>query len=668
MANFAQLTVGHNDVPEVNEQLTIRIIVDSVQIANLTWYFVNTRAFAYQITRGANISEQAVNTLSAVASDLTNFNYTQYLSISPLPDGFEITGNDYNVEFSYPLLQTVVDINYTAPIAPTPEFTLTGYSLSQATDKCSNVKVTLTQENGSSPYEWISPVNASTSLIADLTRTGTTVPITIEDDNGDRSTVSVPIPPGFDSSYLLSITQVPNASNLDATVTVFMNSGFTYQYSLDGETFQESNIFSGVIEGEYTVYIADQYGCIITEPLTVDLSVFIRDPYTVIPKANPIRFILNGVYKYQTLENTLYKNEYYLGENKPCYHQKYNSGDGEIPVQFRTNYSDIEVKLYDIEENEVELALAMSVNFGLEQISNNLGIRSKYDCIVFNLGNNQVGVYFTEGNIYDPLTDDIIDVYELNGQVPEFGKVGNTITLSGEISGSYLIKKVEFNNSVQANVIVIDSSWISSETSLPAIVDCIYDRLNYEVFQFYLEPSSFLGVYYFVLTFEDENYTTLTYTSETFEINNNHIRTNLIEYSVSKNTGIDYTNFIGKVRVKSLDPYCALTPGGEVTAYKDSQFETTKLKDVPTMEGVMTIIEQPRYMIEKLRLIFGHINIWINGEKWTNEEQPNVQNFDKFALKNMTVTLRRNDYENYGGDFIDIDGEAVKTNDTIILQ
>ncbi|GAH21483.1 unnamed protein product, partial [marine sediment metagenome] len=113
--------------------------------------------------------------------------------------------------------------------------------------------------------------------------------------------------------------------------------------------------------------------------------------------------------------------------------------DGTITTQFRSNYDELSARLLDCEGNLIS-------TISIDQKSDNLGAQDKRDCIAYNAGDNQTGIYFTNGNIYDPGTLDIIDTYELNGNLPEWGVIGNTMVLTGAVAGSYVIKQVIFDS------------------------------------------------------------------------------------------------------------------------------------------------------------------------------------------------------------------------------
>lgn len=48
-------------------------------------------------------------------------------------------------------------------------------------------------------------------------------------------------------------------------LTVFVNGLGNYEYSIDGENYQASNQFTGLENGEYTVYVRDISGCGVTK-------------------------------------------------------------------------------------------------------------------------------------------------------------------------------------------------------------------------------------------------------------------------------------------------------------------------------------------------------------------------------------------------------------------
>ena len=686
MANFASILGTYSGQSGIGQAFTIQFDNSGATPAGpdvtLVWTCVALRTSAYQITQGADAGEMQINASNAINADIAN-----HVQLSPL---LNVTspGSDWKIEanvFDFLILEVSVDPGTLLTLVETPEgqpskdFQLTGYSLGTAIMPCTDIELTITENgDGVSPYTWIDPANASTSLVAQIARQATTqtISVTLEDDESDQATLTnVIIPKLSNATDISSISVVTNQGGFDATVTVFMvdPSGdlFTYLFSLDGSTWQSSNVFPNVVDGSYTLYVDDGFGCIFTDTFEVDTEQSIPRilAHGIVPKAQSFRFVQQTATQYNTLENTLYQNEFYLGEHKPPYFQPYQTNDGIIPSQFQSNYDELSARLLDCGDNIID-------TFSIDQKSDNLGAQDKRDCIAFNRGDNQSGIYFTTGTIYDPGTLDEIGSYELNGNLPEWGVVGNTMTLSGNIVGTFVIKQVIYDSTVQANALIFDYAWQSSNQSEAIIAEVTYNRLNYETyeFDFDLGQSPLLNGNYFLqilMTDSLDEYPALSWNSESIQILNEHTRTNFIEYSDSPNSGLDYsTGFTGRMRLLSLDPYADPDPGGESTEYNDALLETTILKSVATMEGEMFFQAVPRYMIEKLKLIFTHKLILINGEKWTPIDKLDPINFRKSSLKNATIKLRRNNYEEYKQDNIDIDGDkaAILQETGVILQ
>jgi gliding motility-associated-like protein len=97
---------------------------------------------------------------------------------------------------------------------------------------------------------------------------GNTYTITVKDANGCTAMVSatVTVPP-------LAAVVAPTNANCNIAngkITVTGSCGvLPYQYSIDGVTFQSSNVFSALAVGPYTFTIKDAAGSIVTGPITI---------------------------------------------------------------------------------------------------------------------------------------------------------------------------------------------------------------------------------------------------------------------------------------------------------------------------------------------------------------------------------------------------------------
>ena len=64
----------------------------------------------------------------------------------------------------------------------------------------------------------------------------------------------------------------------------------------------------------------------------------------------------------------------------------------------------------------------------------------------------------------------------------------------------------------------------------------------------------------------------------------------------------------------------------------------------------------PRYMLEKLRLIFSHDNYSINNQDYQNAEEFELGEYNQTSLRNATIQVQTIDYQSFKNDNIDIDG------------
>jgi len=686
MANFASITSEFSDASVLGSTFSITFVNITRGInKTVIWNCVTTRFSALQYAQGSDGGDQGSKALAAVNADIGNdVTLNPYMTVSLDIDSFAIEANEYGWTITAGATSGTPNITLTptAEVLPAKDFQIISSSLAAAgtNPPCSHIEVTLTSNaDGVGPFVWVTPAVTSLTVgqttYAEIARqvAQQDLAITIDDDEGSTADpFNVLIPQLFTSALINSISQVTNPGGLDVAVTVFMDnpsSQFTYTYSVNGVDYQSSSVFPNMTDGSYTLYVNDGYGCIVTQGFTVLASSTIARPaaYAHIPLANPIRFILDSLSQYQNLHNTLYANEYYLGEYKPFYAQPYQNNDGVLLTQFRSNYDGLSAKLLDCDGETVD-------TFTIEQKSDNTGVTDFRDAVAYNKGNNQTGIYYTSGNIYDNLGD-IIDTYTLDGQLPEYGIAGNTIVISsGPLIGSYIIKQVVFDSSVQANVLVLDNAWSEVSQTLSVVVECEYNKLPYEVWEFEWDLSTALaGTYTMQIAMTDSlmEYPDLVWNSDYICVNDLFHHTNLIKYSEDPYSTIDYsTGFIGRVRVKSLDAYASMEPAGTSVQYDDSVSNTKKLKDVSTMEGTMLIQELPRYMVEKMRLIFQHKTLEINDETWVTIDAMETTNFPKSALRNVSQKLKLVDYLPFANNNISIDGQLgrIVTSEGAILQ
>jgi hypothetical protein len=146
------------------------------------------------------------------------------------------------------------------------------------------------------------------------------------------------------------ITSIPGANG--STVTFYYNPPvqliFTppiFEYSLDGVNWFSETVLSNQEDGDYTLYVRDQFGCTKTKDYTVDLG-SIRKPNHFISDANSINYVLqedvDNCSSFRNQDNSFSYQD--LNKHKFCDEILFNVCD-KVPTQIKTNYTNIEVKL-----------------------------------------------------------------------------------------------------------------------------------------------------------------------------------------------------------------------------------------------------------------------------------------------------------------------------------
>ncbi len=131
--------------------------------------------------------------------------------------------------------------------------------------------ITATGSVGNPPYQYsidgatFQASNVFTGLAPNMVFT-----ITIKDAGGCESTTTVTV--NNVSGLTLDVSAVASSCNLNNGVITATATGGTgtLQYSKNGTVYQASNIFTGLAAGNYTVYVKDANGCIVTSTATVD--------------------------------------------------------------------------------------------------------------------------------------------------------------------------------------------------------------------------------------------------------------------------------------------------------------------------------------------------------------------------------------------------------------
>lgn len=415
-------------------------------------------------------------------------------------------------------------------------FSVSNSSFSQASNACAEIRVNVTTSTPASGIT--SPYQSAVSgnpISFDWPR-GQSILVSFLNSAGATATRYLTLPGLLTDNISLQI----NPSPFGATVigNLQYDALLNISYSLDGISFQESNVFSGLDEGDFTIYWKDQFGCVKSRNFHID-RMGINSPFFHISKSNSLRFAQRIVWgdsgNYKTDENTL---SHEVDVKMPyCEIQEFQSSD-VVRTQFKSNYVERIVKVINEDLSED--------NIPIQQMTSNIGITDRRDARKFNAGNGKTGVYFTSGNTYDFITGAIAGTYTLNGALPEWATQGNYFGISNQNGTGllwFLIEEVFYDEVRNADVIIVDQIY----TGVDSIVNVRsqYNRFNYEIFEFEIDMVNYLNKKIQVLIENnDPNFTDLKHLSEKIEVKVRHKETFEIRYWNSTNTDIVYATGI----------------------------------------------------------------------------------------------------------------------------
>ena len=507
--------------------------------------WVKVRRNRFEVTRGKPTSIVGQRS----ASDfLTSFNL-DYNSTGNL---FEtsLIGNEVTIKFKDPTCKIIsfeaknIILGNSFPITVKTEHTITNYEfvllkltaveLIPSSRPCTHLRVRVKANQVIKRVTRPTVINNNkTDFVEfDVLRSGQNINFICESEAGQRVSQRFDIPNRLVSQNLRTTV---NNSPYGATVIVNLRNSFllSFQYSIDGNNWQRSNIFSNLANGDYTLHVKDQYGCLLKKRLFIE-ALGVSNPEFFIPKSNSIRCVKRseaGIKSDRRIDDNRFSYEDPVEIPYTEYHI-YSKTDNE-PIQYKTNYKNVSIKA--ITKNKQEITLYS------ERKTNNIGLKDSRDAFVFPLENGNTGIYFKTGLRYNFDTGQSIGDYELLGGLPEWGKIGTYIMVN---NAWFEIKNVFPSDDKQAEILEIEASIVQSESI--ERVGVIYNRDTVNVYEFKTDMGLFLNDDYFVIaiTASDPRFPTLEYVSERIKVLSDMSDFVEIKYSNDSNTDILFSTGI----------------------------------------------------------------------------------------------------------------------------
>lgn len=503
----------------------------------LSFNWVNLRSSNYQVTTGTSTAtpgeRAAINFETAFNLDSGGM----YIVTRPSANVVRIVAtNQYSVTEFYetaPGSSHDPSILFNITNGSSAAFAITDKTFSQsASTPCSNIDMNVTTNELATKI--LSPVvvdpNTNNPFTINVLR-GQTLNLKLQNATGDIINESIVTPPLLNAS---NFTFEINNSPFGASVIVNSTNSdeLELEYSLDGTTWQDSNIFPSLAVDNYTLHVRDQYGCTFTKDFEVN-EFGIYDSYFYISKSNSFRFANRITWgdsaNYKTDENTL-SNE--VDVKLPTTEiQRFQSAD-ILTNQFKSNYALNTVKIVKCDDTEIDVPVIKK--------SNNIGLKDKRDARKYDLGGGKTGIYFISGNTYEFVSNTINGNYALNGLTPEWAIIGNYIVISGTW---YLIENIIYDEIKNADVIVINNTYTGSEVNI--IAGSIYNLFNYEVYEFTIDMNAYIDQKFRVrINSTDPKFVELIHLTEIIWCKVKHEKVLELKYWNTTNTDVFYSTGI----------------------------------------------------------------------------------------------------------------------------
>lgn len=462
---------------------------------------------------------------------------------------------------------------------------------------------------GTSGDQIIDPESSEVIYMQSFARTTENVPIL----------VSVANALGSEASYYATIPKILNANDfliniVDSNVYIINNSNLLLQieYSINGTDYQLENSFENLTIEEYTLYIRDEVGCVVTKTFSIGSEQLVQ-PYVYLSPYNSIifkRLVEWGICSnYKNDDNTLSCEKDTVLKHKEL--QLFQVCDTER-TQFRSNADTILVELINTEDNTITELTHV-------KISNNMNLKDRRDCTIVELDTDLYGIYFTTGNIYDYITGVATGTYDLDGNLPEYTVAGNYIQIDGVF---YYIQFITYNYDL--DVWQIELNTTNSIALGSNVVSCAYNNENYEIYEFDSNFASYNEqLVELKITNSYNDYEDIVLTSEIIYVKEQHENTIFIEHYNDENSDIFFNNWKHKLRVN----YTAIKRGIDNTVdyYKgDANSNVYDIKDYVVNIFKFDLVS--RGLSERLILALSNKHVYINEIKYVKS---NIEMQDK---------------------------------------
>ncbi len=432
----------------------------------------------------------------------------------------------------------------------------------------------------------------------------------------------------------ISVNSIVSNSSSTTTVSITGHLDLVLQYSIDNMAFVSSNVFPDLGEGNFIIYVKDQFNHVVSKAFSV-VDTNKKIPFFYISKSNPIRYAYkedwDGIDIYKTDENTLSHEARDLKPYQDC--QLFQTKDNPT-TQIKTNYDTLKAFVISGEsENEISVI----------KVRNYLSEKDSRDCVIYRISEGKTGLYFTSGYIYDFDLGTPIGNHEVNGGRLDWFRVGKIIDLEGV--GNLEIKRSFYNKDRSAFVVELDYNYVGSPTIKK--VKSIYDVLPFNLYEFNTNMTAYKDKQIRVkITAEDPDLETIELLSEQISVKDLHRNCILFDYFNDNNGDVFYeTGIKHSIRVPYLEIKDNTTTNVEI---HKGDTQVTQI-DATLYEGDTIIFKPQSKEITKLvQIALLSDNLFANKQSFQAEDVSDKEKLDDTNFYELIVKLLKSEggYDN----------------------
>ena len=309
------------------------------------------------------------------------------------------------------------------------------------------------------------------------------------------------------------------------------------------------------------------------------------------------------------------------------YFHRYVEGD-TIPTQFKTNAQYINIYGIDGDGNQTAIAEAKRTD--------NIGQKAKSTSTYFNLESGRSGIYFGVVDMLDYDTEVVIEETNFGFTLPEWAnKKGDIVLIEG--IGEVEVDSIGYSELYSSFVLEFNIAYTGA--AVEKKISAIYNLQPYEIYEFDTVMSAMPELFNLVIEVGvDSGNIAYQYISEKIKRFIDTDRYFEIDYSDTLNKGhmVYQTGIAHKIRLEGVVDYIGEQ---ETAGYNgDSEYFVTDNTVYDTQR--FTFYRLSSEMVSKLRLIFPHDSVTINGLSYKIADAPEIKTDVNNNYKTFSITLK----------------------------